>query len=215
MADRERPTIRQRWKKLSRRTRVAVWVVIIVVIAVAGSGGKGGGRKGSGSSTSSSVAAPVGKATTSASKPQGPEMPQSQKEALSWIKEHGQDARRVAASVEVVQIAVDELQKEETSEKTNEAAKYAQEAHNNIDEIRQEFATGSYSGEVENASLGVFSSANSLKNAMGALVAYLGNPNPATLAHFTTQYEPAKNEWDEGIRAIYKLAHQREEPTIP
>ena len=78
--------------------------------------------------------------------------------------------------------------------------------------MRKGFATVSYSGEVEKAALQVFTSANSLKNAMGALVAFAGNPGAATLAHFTSQYTPAKEEWDAGVSTIWRLAH---EPNAP
>ena len=42
--------------------------------------------------------------------------------------------------------------------------------------------------------------ADDMKNAMGALVAYTGDPNPATLAQFTTKYGRARDEWNTGIK---------------
>jgi hypothetical protein len=53
-----------------------------------------------------------------------------------------------------------------------------------VPQVRNNFASGSYDGEVEQAAVEIFSSADGLKNAMGAMVAYTGNPNPATLPHF-------------------------------
>jgi zinc-ribbon domain len=181
------PRRRRRWPWL-----IAVVGAVIIIVVVAGHNS---------SSPSSTLAGSQA-------------APQSEKEARTWIKEHREDAKRVAVNLEVVEIDVGELQKEETPAKVDELAQSAQKAHNNIDEVRQEFATGSYSGEVEKAAVQVFTSANSLKNAMGALVAYTGNPNPATLAHFTTQYTPAKEEWDEGITSIWRLARESSAPTL-
>jgi len=181
-----------------RRRRKWPWVVAgLVVLAIIGA--VASGNKSSSSSSSST-------GTTAGS--------HSEKEAHEWITEHGLAARRVAVNIDGVEVTVGELQKEETEEKIDELAKTAQEAHNNIDEVRNSFATTNFSGEVEKAAVQVFTSANSLKNAMGALVAYTGTPSPATLAHFTTQYEPAKAEWDEGISTIWQLAHESKAPSL-
>jgi hypothetical protein len=49
---------------------------------------------------------------------------------------------------------------------------------------------------------------------MGSLVSYTGNPNPATLAQFTTKYQNAKSEWNDGVRTIWRTAHKRQVPII-
>jgi hypothetical protein len=49
----------------------------------------------------------------------------------------------------------------------------------------------------------LYGAANDLKNSMGALVAYTGNPNPATLAQASTQYNTAVGEWNDAITTIY------------
>ena len=49
---------------------------------------------------------------------------------------------------------------------------------------------------------------------MGALVAYTGNPNAATLAQFTVKYRKAVAEWDNGVRAIWHLAGRKNPPTV-
>jgi len=41
---------------------------------------------------------------------------------------------------------------------------------------------------------------------MGALVAYTGNPNPATLAQFATAYQNAVTEWNQSLRAVWSAA---------
>jgi hypothetical protein len=95
----------------------------------------------------------------------------------------------------------------------NQLAQLAQSAHDNIDAIRNNFAETD-SGTLGNAEIDVFSGANDLKNSMGALVAYTGNPTPASLADFTSQYGSAKAEWNRGISTIWKLARQNNPPTV-
>jgi hypothetical protein len=94
----------------------------------------------------------------------------------------------------------------EPSAVTNELAKVAQEAHNEIDGFREElFKTGG-DKKLSESTFRLSEGANELKNAMGALVAYTGNPNPATLAHFSTQIENAKAKWNEGVDEIWTIA---------
>lgn len=93
-------------------------------------------------------------------------------------------------------------------------AQLAQQAHDSIDGVRDDFATGDDSGALENAEAEMFDAANGLKNSMGAVVAYTGNPNPATLASFTTQYQPATAEWNDGVRKLWRLAHEPKPPTL-
>ena len=60
----------------------------------------------------------------------------------------------------------------------------------------------------------LFTAANDLKNAMGAVASYTGNPNPATLAHFTTQYQNAVGEWDDSVKTIWGIAAESNPPTV-
>ena len=60
----------------------------------------------------------------------------------------------------------------------------------------------------------MFAAANDLKNAMGALVAYTGDPNAASLAHFSSQYQSSVAEWNDGIRTIWRLAKLKEPPVL-
>jgi hypothetical protein len=179
---------------------VGIVVVIIIVAAASGGGSK-----------STSTSSPSEPASGTA---QPPSMPQSEKDARSWIKEHEQEARLVSANVAAVAVNVGLLAKSESEANINEVAKQAQEAHDRLDEVRNTLASGEYGGAVGNAALEIFSSANNLKNAMGALVAYTGNPNPATLAHFSTQYQPAVAEWNKGIEAMWHLGHKSGVPSI-
>jgi hypothetical protein len=171
----------------------AVGVVVLVLLFGAGCGTTSDSSKTSGSSTES-------KATTAAK----PEISSAQKHALDYINDHGADANRVVANVLGVQIALLDLQKNPTQAKLNMLAITAQEAHDNLDAMRSNFAAGG-----SDAELLVFSGANDLKNAMGAIVTYTGDPNPANLASVVSQYKQAVSEWNTGVRSIWKAAKKK------
>jgi hypothetical protein len=134
-------------------------------------------------------------------------------DAQTYIKGHGADANRVAGNVLIAEIGIDQVSKSGTQANLNKLASYAQNAHDNVDAIRNNFAeTGS--GALGNAELLVFEGANDLKNSMGALVAWTGDPNAATLAHFTSQFTRGRSEWNTGIKTIWKLAHHKKPPTV-
>jgi hypothetical protein len=179
-------------------------VALIVVIAViaAAVGHKSSPKKGAAAKTTTPTV------TT-------PSIPKSVQEARAYISNHGPDINRVQANVLNVEIAIGEAVKSSTQANVNQLAEQAQTAHDNIDNIRDDFATDSSDpGELGNAELNAFSGANDLKNAMGALVAYTGDPNAATLAGFTTQFRRAKAEWNSGMRVIYRDARRKHPPTV-
>lgn len=146
--------------------------------------------------------------------PNVPTVPQVQRDAVSYIAKHGFDADRVQANVETVQVAIGLAAKSATQANVDQLAQIAQQAHDNLDNIRQGFAETNSNNSLNNAELNAFSGANDLKNAMGALVAYAGDPNAATLAHFSSQYSQARVEWNAGVREIWRLAHRKKPPTI-
>jgi hypothetical protein len=133
--------------------------------------------------------------------------------ARAYIVSHGGDSFRVQANVLNVQLAVGEAERSATQASIDQLAQAAQTAHDNIDAIRTDF-TYSDTGSLGDAEGNVLLGANDLKNAMGALVAYTGNPNPATLAHFNSQYSTARAEWNNGIRVIWRLGRRRHPPTV-
>jgi hypothetical protein len=94
----------------------------------------------------------------------------------------------------------------ESSTVVNEVAEVAQEAHNEIDGFREELFKTDGDKKLSQATFELSEGANELKNAIGALVAYTGNPNPATLAHFSTQLDAAKAKWNEGVDEIWTIA---------
>jgi hypothetical protein len=196
-----RPPSLIQWPRFSRKAKVfgAIGLVILaIIIASAASGGKKNPR--SSANESSSATASPGATVNDA--------------AVSYIRDHGPDANRVQAYVGVVQLQVGILQSSGTQAELNQLAQVAQEAHDGIDGIRNNFATASDSGDLGNAELNVFAGANDLKNAMGGLVAYSGDSNAATLAHFKSQYQSAVGEWNSGIRTIWRMAHRRRPPVL-
>jgi hypothetical protein len=141
--------------------------------------------------------------------------PKAQKAAArSWIKQRHDDWNNVRVSVQGAQAGIQILKKDATEGALNQFAQLAQQSHDSIDSVRKNFALPSDSGKLGNAETEVFDAANRLKNSMGALVKYTGNPNPATLASFTTQYQPAVAEWDAGIKKIWRIAHRKHPPTL-
>lgn len=68
--------------------------------------------------------------------------------------------------------------------------------------------------ELSSATLNLQEGANELKNAMGALVAYTGNPNPASLAHLSTQLESGKSKWNEGAETVWRIAGESGAPKL-
>jgi hypothetical protein len=124
-----------------------------------------------------------------------------EKEARSYISSKGHTINIGRVDYEHVALLIGLLSKSGTESETviNEIAKVAQEAHNEIDGLRSELFDSEASEKLKDATLELSAGANELKNAMGAIVAYTGNPNPATLAHATTQMQSAKSNWNTGV----------------
>jgi hypothetical protein len=201
---------RPRWRK----KRYWIPAALVALIAIIGST-SGGNKKPGTSTTSSAAAASPGQSDTGASTPTKPSVPQSLKDARSYISHHARDINTVQVMVQSVQVAVALAQKGATQDAVNELAQIAQQSHDTIDNVRNNFALDqSGNGALGDAELEVFDAANKLKNSMGALVAYTGDPNAATLAHFTSQYQPAVSEWNDGIRTIWRHAHRRKPPIL-
>jgi hypothetical protein len=136
-------------------------------------------------------------------------------QAQGYIKSMSRDVNTVQASVESVQAGMVILSKGGvTADALNQFAQLAQQAHDSIDAVRQDFATTDTSGNLGNSEVELFAAANDLKNAMGAVVAYTGNPNPATLAHVTSQYQNAVGEWDDGVTTVWSIAGESKPPTL-
>ena len=156
-----------------------------------------------------------GKSQTPPADGAGVQESDAQQSARAYIKSMSRDINTVQVSVQSVQAGILLLQKGGvTPDALNQFAQLAQQAHDSIDAVRQDFATGDTSGNVGNAEVELFTAANDLKNAMGAVVAVTGNPNPATLAHFTSQYQNAVSEWDDGVKTVWSIAGESKPPTV-
>jgi hypothetical protein len=176
-------------RKVRRFFSISLGFFVLVMILVAVSGGQ-----------------KTPKANSSSAVQKKPDSP-SDTEALAWIKEHRVEAEEVQSIVQSVQAAVGKAMKEGSAGNLDEVATVAQEAHNKVNELREGFNAADDSNEVDaSASVEVMEGANELKNSMGALVEYTGNPNPATLAHFTTQYNSGKEKWNEGVSTLWERA---------
>lgn len=133
--------------------------------------------------------------------------------ARVYVRSHAADAYRVKAMVANVQDAVGLVKQSPTTVNVGRLAQVAQTAHDGIDNLRTNF-TYSDKGALGQAEGNVLLGADDLKNAMGAMVAYAGNPNPATLAHLTIQYGVAASEWNDGVRVIWRIARRAHPPAV-
>lgn len=198
---------RPRWKK--KRYWVPAVLVVLIIIASATSGGD---KPAPSSADTPPAAADVSEVAAAAPEPSPADKATS--DARAYIAEHRRQINVVHVSVQSVQAAVELAQASPTSETLYQLAQIAQEAHDYIDNVRQDLTTSDSSGALYDAEIEVFAAANDLKNSMGALVAYTGDPTPATLAHFTSEYRPAVTMWNDGVRIIWRIAHRAKPPTL-
>jgi hypothetical protein len=170
--------------------------------------------------TTSSSPAPAASTSSAATEdaaeaPAKPDLPDEVKNARAYIKEHAHDINAAQVSVQAVQVAVALVQKDPSFEAMTGLAGIAQDSHDRLDDIRNNFALGdTYDGALGDAQAEVFGAVNELKNSMGAIVAYTGDPNPASLAHFRSEYQPAVAGWNHGIQTIWRLARKHKAPTV-
>ena len=145
-----------------------------------------------------------------------PPMSQDQQAARNFIRAAGKNARGIEAQVQAAQIAVYLANKSPTQKNVDQLAQIAQQARDNIDALRSEFAltVTTRSGKLQDDENLVSMAADDLSSAMRLLVAYTGTPNPATLAQFTTQYASARSEWNTAVRGIWRLAREKKPPTV-
>lgn len=144
-------------------------------------------------------------------------MPQQERDARHFISSpYGREARQVQVRVEFVWVALGLAKQKPTQANVDELAQVAQESHDEIAGVRDDFAmcTTSHSGTLQDVEGLLYSDAGEVKNAMGAMVAYCGAPNAATLARFTTQYDQARTDWDRDVRAIWAIAREKKPPTF-
>lgn len=110
------------------------------------------------------------------------------------------DIQHVENDVQTVQIAIGQTVQDASQANIDQLAQVAQQAHDDLSNGKDQVALDSPNN---NAGAGLTNAINELKNSMGALVAYTGNPNPATLASFKTQWQTAVGDWNQAVVEIY------------
>lgn len=142
--------------------------------------------------------------------------------ARDYIKSHAGDLTNTQHAVQNAElglglVALDLKKNRDPSADVANAAQAAQDAHDRLDQIRNDFALNSDSDTSTargNAELEVFSAANDLKNAMGQMVAVLSSNTLGSAVKFKSQYVQAADEWNAGVKTLYRLAHRRGAPTV-
>lgn len=196
------------WAARDLRAKVLI-VAAVVVLIIVGQVTNGGTPK-----TNPAAPTPPAPPVASAGVRVAPAAPRADPDAQRYIRDHGLDAARIAATVGAVQIEAGVTQGAPNQANVDQLAQAAQQAHDTIGALRDSFATTDYTGKVNDAQINVFAGAGDLHDAMTALVDYAGNPNAATLARFTTPYQRAVAEWDDGVTTIWRLARTSHPPKI-
>lgn len=134
--------------------------------------------------------------------------------ASGYISHHGAEALAVQQDITAVQAAMTRVVAQSSTETVNSLALVAQQAHDDLSSGKDSFAQVGGGGDVGNAITDVYSAVNDLKNAMGGIVAFTGDPNPATQAKMITQYQSAVAEWNDAVTTIWSAAGQATPPTV-
>ncbi|MFL6164501.1 MAG: hypothetical protein ACJ74U_20075 [Jatrophihabitantaceae bacterium] len=137
-----------------------------------------------------------------------------QERAAAYVQKYGAEAVAVQGDVQQVQALLKTTAANATDASVGRLAIMAQAAHDDLDSGRSDFATDGGGGDVGAAITSMYSAVNDLKNAMGGIVAYTGNPNPATEAKMVTQYQNAVAEWNDAVTTIWSVAGEGKPPTV-
>ena len=199
------------WPRQTRITKIMavvvagiVGILVIAIVASVASTPKSTKRSSSTVAKATEVTTPAVAATSA-----------TEKSARAWISKDFHDANAVQADVESAMADIALVGSHATMADEAEIVQQAQSGHDDIDGRRSNFYTNTGdSGLLGDGEAAVAVGANELKNAMGALVAYLGNSTPVTLASFQTQYQKGQNDWNEGLTTIYRIAHKSGASTI-
>lgn len=199
---------------------LAAAIVVIIVIAVA-SGNKKKTPKAAAQTTSQTTSTPTHARTptnapatvVAATTHTGPTI---SNQAARWVKNEASAAQYVQVEVSSIKVEIALASGgQATQSDIDQLAIDAQTVHDNLDNARSGFAMAADgTGQIQNLENEAYSGVNDLKNSMGALVAYSGDPNAATLAHFVGQYQQGVGEWDESVQGLYSAAGQSNPPTI-
>jgi hypothetical protein len=206
------PSQAQAKKPIYKRTWVIVTATIVLVLVIIGTAtpSKKKSTKVTAGQPSATTAAPATPTPASGA-------PATATPVTPTPAQQG-NAALDAAAQHVHSIAITVLVKfgtamgDERQDSVNQLAIAAQNAYGNLDAIKSSDA-GVFSNSGD-AGYEMFGALNDLKNSMGALVAYTGDPNPATLAQFNRQWQAAASRWNDGVFKVY-AGSTLTAPTIP
>jgi hypothetical protein len=142
-------------------------------------------------------------------------------EAQSYVKAHEAEARYVSQNIRFLRSFVTHAE----PELLYEAEVLAARAHDRLAELRRRFGGSGIEGALEaglkyrdaqlrRAAIAVGEGLKSLRNAMGAAVAYYHTPAPDTQSAFRSQLARGKSQWNSGVNKIWQLAHKPRPPTV-
>jgi hypothetical protein len=157
------------------------------------------------------VVAVVISAASSGGKGQTP-----RQQAAGYISKARRDIQMVQANVQVAEIDLGLAIKDSSQSNVNQVAQAAQQAHDALDNIKDDLALDGSTGSssLDNAETQVFGACEELRDAMFDLVTYSGNPNPATLARLNSKFETGRGDWNSAVRYIWHVAQQAGPPTV-
>lgn len=137
-------------------------------------------------------------------------------QAMGYITKSRRDIDMVQASVQSAEISLGLAIKDSTQSNVNQAAQAAQQAHDALDNIKDDLAVNGSVGSsgLDNAETQVFGACEELRDAMADLVGYAGNPNAATLARLNSKFESGRSDWNSAVRYVWRVAHEHKPPTI-
>ena len=158
----------------------------------------------------STVSEPSAAATTTA--------PTVSKQAVRFVNTTSQDATDVQTDVVAVESGIQLLAKDPNSidqAALDQLASLAQQGHDDLSSRKDAIAVATDgTGQIQNLEAEAYAGVNDMKNSLGALVAYTGNPNPATLAQFTSQFQTGKGEWNDAVTQLWQAAAIPNPPTV-
>ncbi len=136
----------------------------------------------------------------------------SKSDAKKFVGAAKQDAVATAHAITELLTEVGLLLEDDPSASADQLAVDAQSLHDHLGDFRSEIlgAPGA-SGDDE---LDFINAENELKSAVGSILTWAGNPNPATLAKWNSQLTTALDEWNTAVNKLWPAAKVTPVPTI-
>jgi hypothetical protein len=125
-----------------------------------------------------------------------------------YVSSHQTDFNTVTNGIANIQTEIGLIASGSTAVDVNQLATDAQQLHDTLGTIHTDMASFDSS---DGATL-AFTASGELRDAMDALVNYTGDPNPKSLAGFTTQYQTAVGDWNAALTALWSSAKKQSTP---